>query len=293
MPILIVDKNGVEYVAAALSFAAGLHAGNNVWRVSNCGAKTTREIKRTVTRQLTNTATKRVTKWAATKDHGRVSGDNLSTANKIVSDFKGSQTVTREAYKIVTRGVTNPLMPTQYGTVEKNVTKEVTVAGTCADCNYKAVVVNIDIGDHTNFFPFITNGQDYTLVFGRGQCGSGNTCCWGFEYGDWQGNADNSGHVTIGVDSYSIPGTVFVNRIDFGYHWDYCNGGYATAAFMDGIPGAGSPGDLILCGDIGTPNYTYSQTYYAGNLLSGGCNLTAPTDIIHEVANIQVKQWIP
>lgn len=151
--VLVVDHNGVPLDAASLIWKGKIiHAGNNVYRVSQAGLPCTVEHERTVSREgHTFTKVKNVTdpRYSGTKEEPGWSKPKILTVER------SERTVTQNGVRVVTRHVTDDSKATRESTVSRDkydatttreITKEVEATVTGEDivcCGYRAVVVQI------------------------------------------------------------------------------------------------------------------------------------------------------
>lgn len=155
--LLIVDKNGNVVPAASIQFAGRiLHAGNNVWRVSQAGVPLKNEYIRTVTLPYTVTRDSLVTLEEATR---------ILTEEKLrfVSREGVSYEFTKDKFREFTRPVT---IATTEKTVTKldiegTVTKDIAATLTLTDLVTRDRTVTKDI-PATRDLPEFTTTREYS-----------------------------------------------------------------------------------------------------------------------------------
>lgn len=187
--LLIVDKSGNVVPAASIQFGGRiLHAGNNVWRVSQAGVPLTNEYVNTVTspftvsrlnsltqeeatRILTATRLRFATIWEATHEFTKDKFRELT--KEVTDDANGTaeKTVTVGATDFtVTKNLSASHMVTEYLTKEKTVTRLLSAdlskpGATVTNVVTREITVTnpANISLSVSYYPWATRGSNFTF----------------------------------------------------------------------------------------------------------------------------------
>lgn len=174
-----------------------------------------------------------------------------------------------------------------------------TGTGTCglSGCDYKVILIKINIGTHASMFPFITNGNTYAFTLNSQVPlgGQGGDCAYAFTYNGYVNSpastptdANGKGMIMVGITNNATYGN-YVSRMDFIHQW-YCGGFYIgdTSAYTSIIPGTDN---LTTCNTNEIIDYSGATTNYP-SFATTTCGASAPTGSFIDSLSAEIVGWL-